>query len=280
MQETPPWPEGKRMPVVFNIAYEAWSPSGSPAIGPMGNPLPSGLADTQAASWGAYGSKRGIWRLIDLFYRHGVQATVFASACLAERSPESLKRLAQDGHEVCGHGYTQDDLPPSHTEEEERELIQHCTYLLSTATGKRPVGWVSPRGTPSENTHRLLAESGFAWHGDSFDEDLPYIQTFGEHQIIAIPLTMELNDLPLYVRHGNPPRAMLETFQDTFHWLYHQESSPGHIDVTVHAHVFGRPYGAWVLDEILRTVVGYPDVWTTTRARLAEWVLSREGITG
>lgn len=35
------WPGGKRVAVIFNIAYEGWSDGKTPGIGPMGNPLPS-----------------------------------------------------------------------------------------------------------------------------------------------------------------------------------------------------------------------------------------------
>jgi hypothetical protein len=59
------WPEDRRVAVVFNVAYEAWSDGKPPGIGPMGNPLPSGAFDSNALSWGSYGSERGIERLME-----------------------------------------------------------------------------------------------------------------------------------------------------------------------------------------------------------------------
>ena len=273
------WPAGKRTLVFFNVAYEAWSESHAPGLGPMGNPLPAGLLDTQALSWGAYASKRGIWRLLDILARHGTRATVFASGCLAERAPETLRVLAEAGHEIAAHGYTQDVLPVSLAEAEERADIRRCMELIGNVTGSRPSGWVSPRGTPSARTPALLAEAGFTWYGDCFDDDVPYVEQFGDRRLAAIPLTMEVNDLPIYLRHGNAPRVMLDIFQDTFRQIYNHEPR-AYLDVTVHAHVFGRPAGAWVYEQILEIVNKYSDIWIATRAEVAEWLLNRQGENG
>ena len=37
------WPGRRLVAVVLNVAYEAWSDSKSPGLGPMGNPLPAGV---------------------------------------------------------------------------------------------------------------------------------------------------------------------------------------------------------------------------------------------
>ena len=45
------WPGGKRVAVIFNIAFEAWSDGQAPGIGAMGNVLRPGFFDTNAHSW-------------------------------------------------------------------------------------------------------------------------------------------------------------------------------------------------------------------------------------
>ena len=240
----------------------------------MGNPLQrAGVQDTQARSWAQYGPKRGIWRLLEILDRRGTRATVMTSAILAESFPDAVRALADGGHDVCAHSYAQDILPPYLSEGEEVEHIARCTELLRSATGRSPRGWMSPRGTPSANTARLLAEAGYEWHGDCFDDDLPYVESFGPSRIVAVPFTVEVNDLPLHVRHGNPPRTMLEVFEDTFERL-RTEDRAASIDVTVHAHVFGRPAGAWVYETILERVAGMPEAWVATRSEIADHVLA------
>ncbi len=51
------WPDGRHVAVVFNVAFEGWSDGKAPGIGPMGNPLPGGIFDTNALAWGHYGRR-------------------------------------------------------------------------------------------------------------------------------------------------------------------------------------------------------------------------------
>ena len=46
------------------------------------------------------------------------------------------------------------------------------------------------------------------------------------------------------------------------------------IDVTVHAHCYGRPAGAWAYEAIARKVMWRDDVWVGTRAEIASHVLN------
>jgi len=269
------WPGGKRVAVVFNVCLEAWSDGKAPGISPMGNPLPPGVLDNMAISWAAYGAKRGIYRLLDAFARHGAKASVMVSAILAERTPEAVKAVGDAGHEILSHSYAMDVIPALMAEEEERENIQRCTALLEKASGKRVRGWLSPRGTPSANTARLLAEAGYLWYGDVFDDDLPYMQTFGERRIVAIPLSTDVNDMPS-MKYGTPPRVMLETFDEHLRRIAEQREGPIIIDVTSHAHIFGRPHGAYYYEKIVQTAAAARDVWIATRLDIAEFVRARK----
>jgi len=270
------WPGGKKGAVLFNVCLEAWSDGKAPGIGPMGNPLPPhpGVLDTNAISWAEYGAKRGIYRLIDGLGRHGTRASVMVNAVLAERHPQAVAAVAQSGHEVLSHSYAMDVIPVLLSEEEERNNIRRCTELLAAASGGPIRGWLSPRGTPSFATGRLLAEAGYLWHGDVMDEDLPYIQTFGERRLVAIPLSTDVNDMP-FMRYGRMPETMLQMFEGLVARGLEHEPGAFIVDVTVHAHIFGRPGGAWVFERIAQLTAANRDLWTGTRAEMAEYVLRR-----
>lgn len=45
-------------------------------------------------------------RLLALFAEKNVKATFFVLGWVAERNPELVKRIAQQGHEVASHGYS------------------------------------------------------------------------------------------------------------------------------------------------------------------------------
>jgi peptidoglycan/xylan/chitin deacetylase (PgdA/CDA1 family) len=268
------WPGGKRVAVVFNIAYEAWSDGQAPGIGPMGNVLKPGFFDTNAHSWASFGLNRGIHRLIDIAEQRGVKTSVMVNGVICERDPATVKRIADLGHEIVNHSWGMDVIPVYFDEAGEQANLRRNHELLQATAGVAPTGWISPRGTGSPISSRLLAEAGYLHHGDVNDDDRPYVMDFGGRRIVGIPLTMDVNDLPTCIRYGQGPRHMLDTFQDCFDAYRERETVPLLLDVTAHTHVMGRPSGAWVYDEIIGRVLAAPDVWVCTREQMARHVLA------
>ena len=244
------WPNGKRIAVVFNVCLEAWSDGKAPGISPMGNPLPSGVLDTMAISWAAYGYKTGIYRVLESFKRHG-------------------------GHEVLSHSYAMDVIPALLSDDEERRNIERCTRLLEKASGQRIRGWLSPRGTSRVATPQLLAEAGYQWYGDVFDTDLPYVLTFGDKTLVAIPLSYDVNDMPS-MKYGNPPKMMLEAFDEVIGIARERDDEVRIIDVTMHAHIFGHNRGAHYFEKIIEKAAQATDIWVGTRAQVADHVLAQQ----
>jgi peptidoglycan/xylan/chitin deacetylase (PgdA/CDA1 family) len=266
------WPGGKRLAVIFNIAYEAWSDGQAPGIGPMGNVLKPGFFDTNAHSWASFGLVRGIHRLQAIADKHGVRTSVMVNGVICERDPATVRRLADAGHEIINHSWGMDVIPVYFDEAGELANLKRNHDLLTETAGVAPIGWISPRGTGSPISSRLLAEAGYLHHGDVNDDDRPYVMDFGGQRIVGIPLTMDVNDLPTCIRYGQGPRHMLDTFEDTFAAM-RAEDAPLMLDVTAHTHVMGRPSGAWVYEAIMARVKEADDVWICTREEMARYVL-------
>jgi hypothetical protein len=267
------WPGGRLVGVVFNVAYEAWSDGKSPGLGPMGNPLPAGVFDTNALSWGNYGPMRGIERLLRALDRVKLKASVMVSGVLAERAPATVKAIADAGHDLIAHAFAQEIVPAALAPDAVEADIARTTEALAAATGMRPTGWISPRGTPARDSASLLVKAGYQWHGDVFDDDRPYVQEFGHGRIVAIPLTMEINDLPHAMRFGRSPRQFVDEFDNLLGHVLAAEDEALMIDVTAHAHCYGRPSGAWAFEAIARKVMWRDDVWVGTRGEIATLVL-------
>jgi peptidoglycan/xylan/chitin deacetylase (PgdA/CDA1 family) len=239
------FPDGRSLAVSVSVMLEGWTDGAAPGVGPMGNVLKAGTLDLQARSWADYGVNAGAWRLLDVLAKAKVAAVFYISGILAERHADLVRAIAAAGHPVAAHGWGQEIIPATQSAEAERHDLHRCIAALESAHGVRPAGWLSPRCTPSARTTNLLAEHGFAWHADYFDHDLPRPVRTPSGPITAVPFTMEVNDMPLSVRYGNEPEAYTRTLARILDgWPDLTPVRPACLDVTVHAHVFGRPFGA------------------------------------
>jgi hypothetical protein len=265
----PAWPADRPLAVSLNVMLEGWAEGSAPGIGPMGNPLKPGVRDLQALSWAAYGPKVGAWRLLDLLDRAGQKAVFYTSGVVAEHYPDLPAAIAGRGHVVAAHAWCQGTLPPYLTPEAVRQDIFRCREVLTATAGTPPRGWLSPRCTPSAETSGLLVRAGFHWHADMFDSDVPYWIEMEEGKLVGVPFTMEVNDMPLYVRYGNEPEAFTRTLARIIEGWERLGSPYVCLDITVHAHVFGRPYGAIAFLDALELVARSKQCWITNHAELA-----------
>jgi len=259
-----------------SVMLEGWTDDSAPSIGPMGNPLKAGVLDLQARSWAEYGPKVGAWRLLDILARMKLRSVFYTSGIVAERYPELMRAIADAGHVVAAHGWSQHIIPSYQTAEEEARDLARCVAAIEKSAGARPLGWLSPRCTPSPRTSELLAKSGFDWHADFFDSDLPYRHKTAAGSIAAVPFTMEVNDMPLYVRYGSEPDAFTRILERIVSNWPRLGRPAACLDITVHAHVFGRPFGAIEFMNSLETARRYSDwAWLTDHRALAD--LSKAG---
>jgi len=86
-----------------------------------------------------------------------------------------------------------------------------------------------------------------------------------------VPFTMEVNDMPLYVRYGSEPEAFTRILERILSNWPRLGRPAGCLDITVHAHVFGRPIGAIEFLNSLEVARRYGDwVWLTDHRALAD----------
>ncbi|MDR3537733.1 MAG: polysaccharide deacetylase family protein [Acetobacteraceae bacterium] len=269
------WPGDRNVAVVFNVAYEVWSEGAVSAIGPMGNPMRGDIFDANADTYGRYGAATGIRRLMGVLAHAGITGNVFTSGVLAERDPDQVRAVAKAGHEIVTHGYAQDLIPASLSAEQDEDYMRRATQGLASVTGTHPSGWISPRATASVDTMRRLVRHGYKWQGDSLDTDLPYLQKFEEGDLVAVPLSIEVNDLAHSMRFGRTPRQFVELFDDALSHMLANTKDVVILDVLVHSHCYGRPAGAWAYAEIAEKCAGRKDIWITTRGKIADHFLSQ-----
>jgi hypothetical protein len=105
-----------------------------------------------------------------------------------------------------------------------------------------------------------------------FDSDVPFRIETGEGTLVGMPFTMGVNDMPFYVRYGNELEAFTRTLARILEGWEQLGSPYVCLDITVHAHLFGRPYGAIAFLDALqlaaRSEAGEGGACGTTLTRL------------
>ncbi|SDR42941.1 Peptidoglycan/xylan/chitin deacetylase, PgdA/CDA1 family [Rhizobiales bacterium GAS113] len=266
------WPGGQKIAFTIGVPFEAFQHQSQ--FNYIATP---GKKDLFSLSYGDYGWRAGIWRLLDLLDRHGVKASMATNGLAAERHPEIVRIFVEEGHEVMGHGWANDVYIKDAGAGEERAEIRRCTDVLTEASGGvRPVGWTSPGSTGSESTIRILKEEGYLWNGDDVSDDLPFVIESGAGSFVMMPRqSLATNDITQWVLSRNPPSVMWEGFKDSFDTLYAEacDGWPRSIDITLHAHMAGRPTLIPTIERMLNYAKQHEGVYFTRKCDMAEWAL-------
>lgn len=110
------------------------------------------------------GIEEALPKLLDLFDRHGIRATVFATADLCDRFPEALRRVIHGGHELGCHGESHDvEYLSSRTHEWQLDSIRRATQAIEAVTGISPRGFRAPNFSANGDTIRVLEALGYAY---------------------------------------------------------------------------------------------------------------------
>jgi peptidoglycan/xylan/chitin deacetylase (PgdA/CDA1 family) len=273
------WPDGRRLALSVVVNYE----EGAERNYPSGDdtqetgtewgrsPVPDGTRDLAMESMYEYGSRVGVWRILDVLKRHSAPATFFAAAKALEIHPEVGRVAVEQGHEICSHGLRWEEVFQL-SREQERAHIREAVEIIERVTGARPVGWYCRYG-PSVHTRELVVEEGgFSYDSDAYNDDLPYyVDVHGTDQLV-VPYTADVNDMQWWMGTMVTGGEFLAYARDSFDVLRAEaQTRPRMMSVGLHCRIIGRPGRIGGLDEFLGYAASFPDVWITTRARIAEW---------
>jgi allantoinase len=266
----PAWPGGASIAVNFNLNVEGGGEAtlvngdeGSEGmLNDIGVGTKSGQRSPLVESVFEFGSRRGAWRVLDIFRDFSVQVSVLAVARALEQNLELAKALVQRGHEIVSHGYRWIDYADV-AEEVERQHIQRAIDVLTRSTGMRPVGWMT--GRPGPNTRRLLVEAGgFLYDRDSLADELPYWLRVGDRPHLVIPYSYEANDNRFNENSGfSTGDDFFSYMRDAFDVLRRegQKGSPKLLSIGLHDRLIGRPGRCTGLIRLLDHMRSFEDVW-------------------
>ena len=226
-----------------------------------------------------YGSKRGFWRIHELFQENKIPVTVFGVGMALEKNPEICNAIKNSDYEVASHGWRWIDYQ-NISKTNEKKHMQLAIQSIKKIFGQRPLGWYTGRCSP--NTRDLVAEEGgFLYDSDSYSDDLPYWETRGSKKQLVIPYTLDNNDMRFATNQGFNSGDQFYTYlKDSFDTLYGEgNTKPKMMSVGLHCRLVGRPGRIQSLKRFLQNVKKHEDVWVCKRIDIAKhWIKNYSNI--
>ncbi len=263
-------PGGARVAVWPVINVEEWDINEPMARTVL--PTPQGVSvipDIPNFGWFDYGLRVGFWRMKQVLDNYGIRATVSLNASVCLSYPQIVTESVKSGWEMLAHSYIQRVI---NKEPDEREAIRKTITTIQEFTGKAPRGWMGPGLAETFDTPDVLAEEGIEYVADWCNDDQPYHMKVKSGSLVAIPYTVELNDIPVYlVQHHRSPE-LFERAKDHFDTLYREgEDSARIMCVSVHPYITGAAHRIKYYDKIFEYIKQHDDVVFMTGEEILDW---------
>jgi allantoinase len=267
------WPNGKSVAIWLCVSLE-WFPI-LPSDTPFRAPghMQTAYPDYRHYTAREYGTRVGMYRLLDAFAKADVKASFATNSAIAERYPQLVTEIVAAGHEIIAHstdmnGTIATGLPI----EEERALITQSLDTLERATGARPKGWLSIARSQSWNTADLLKEAGLTYCCDWVNDELPYAFNNG---LINLPLNHELSDRQIITVQQQSADSYAQSMEDAFDWLAAEAKRYGGRMLPMHItpYIMGLPYRIDAFEALLANLAKRPEAWFATGCEIVEsWI--------
>ena len=276
------WPSGARIAISVVVNYEEGSEYSlldgdkrREAAGEVASPVNPDQRDLANESMFEYGSRAGVWRILNILDENDVKCTFYGCALAFERNPHVGPEIVRRGHEVMGHGYRWEEYFNMDIDAE-REAIHKAVESIARTTGERPLGWYTRYG-PSLNTRELVVEEGgFVYDCNAYNDDLPYYTTVGDKKWLVIPYTLEVNDYQFWSGTYSSPDDFYSYMRSAFDRLHHEGSThPKMMSIGLHCRMVGTPARSVALARFLEYAKQKADVWFPRRIDIARWWLQQ-----
>jgi peptidoglycan/xylan/chitin deacetylase (PgdA/CDA1 family) len=242
------------------------------------NELREGGKSIGRMSWGQYGNRVGVPRILDLLRRHDVRATFYVPAVAALVHPDEQRRVIAEGHEIGIHGWIH-ELNSVLPEEAERDLMLRSADALEKITGVRAVGLRTPSWDFSPSTLKIEKEMGLLYDSSLMaDEDCYELLLDGQPSgVTELPVEWVRDDAVYFMMHRfqglrphTPPTDVFDIFRRELDAAYEEG---GIFQLTTHPHIIGYRSRIWIIDELIRHAKAKGDVWFATHEQVVRYAL-------
>jgi allantoinase len=265
-------PDGARVAVMPYINIEHFPA----AI--KGTPLIPGTAifspDPLNYGWRDYGNRVGLWRMMELMDRVGMRGTVCLNAEIIREYPRIIEEGEKRKWAWIGHGIN--NAPANWIsnidESREREILAAVLNPMEEAIGRPTKGWLSPFLVHTNNTPRLLEEFGVEYLCDYTADDHPFRFNTPQNNLISVPYTVEINDIPVFLNMGLSSEAFGDMIIDQFDVLYEEGATNARcMPICLHTFHVGQPNKFKHLKRAFEYITSHDDIWLTTGDDVNDW---------
>jgi peptidoglycan/xylan/chitin deacetylase (PgdA/CDA1 family) len=220
-------------------------------------------------SRGEYGAT-AIPRILRVLAAHDVRATFFTPGHTVLAYPETMRRIAAEGHEIAHHGWVHES-PDESDPGKLRTYIERGLEAIDSVLGQRPIGYRAPGPQTAQNL-ALLLEYGFVYDSTSSAADFsPYYArvgdvpaadepfVFGETvDLVEVPFSFSLADFGFEYAFGTrpgvvPPSAVEEIWRDELQFAL-RECAGGVFAMTLHPEIIGRGHRLLAVERTLEHI--------------------------
>jgi peptidoglycan/xylan/chitin deacetylase (PgdA/CDA1 family) len=175
--------------------------------------------------------------------------------------------------EFMGHGYVQG---PMHKVEDQVKAIDQTMQSIKNFTGKAPVGWESPGLTETDDTLDYLSAAGISYVANWVLDDLPTWLHAKPKPVLAVPYTVELNDIPMMALQNHRSEEMYHRGVLQLDRLWRDAATiPRMMAISVHPYITGVPHRIDAFEKLLDAVLAKPEVQIMTGEKIAQWYTSQ-----
>jgi peptidoglycan/xylan/chitin deacetylase (PgdA/CDA1 family) len=269
------WPKDARVALWVQMNLEHWEVEGpGTTLPPSRSPAP--VPDPKNAGWRDYGSRVGIWRLMEVLDKYAIRASAPTNAEVCIYYPEIVREAVRRNWELMGHGLNNSRTLSGLEKDEERSVIRACMEALASAAGRPVKGWLGPGLVETFNTLEILAESGIEYVSDWCNDDQPYPIVVPTGRLVGVPYCMEINDFYAFLGAGLDPECFYKMMCDQFDVLYAEGARSGRIyGLCLHPFIAGQAYRSKWIDKGLEYILSHDHVWAATAEEIAQWYYDR-----
>jgi peptidoglycan/xylan/chitin deacetylase (PgdA/CDA1 family) len=238
------------------------------------NELREGGKSFGRMSWGQYGNRQGVPRILEILKRHSVPATFYVPAVAALLHPDEQRRVVAEGHEIGIHSWIH-ELNSVLNYDAERDIMLRSAEALEKITAVRPVGARTASWDFSPHTLRITKEMGLLYDSSLMaDVDCYELLLDGEPTgVVELPVEWVRDDAVYFMMHRfqglrphTPPQAVLDIFLREFDAAY---AEGGLCQLTFHPHIIGHRSRVWIIEEVIRHAKARGSVWFATHRDVA-----------